>query len=227
MIKNGDIIELEFTGKLENGSVFDTTDPKIAKENHLNVENVKPVVIKVGKSEVPKGLDKELVGKEIGKEYVVKLKPEDAFGNKNRELIRTLSLSVFKKHNINPYPGLQLNADGYVGVVKSVSGGRVVVDFNHPLADHEVTYEFKVNRVLTDPEEKLDAVMEKFKIKGTFKKENDEYVLTLNMKNLTKEGVDFIKTMIKDFAGIDVKIPFDDKKKEAENEKNKNAEKKE
>ena len=63
--------------------------------------------------------------------------------------------SQFKAQNINPFPGLQLNIDGALATVRSVSGGRIVMDFNHPFAGKDVIYKFKILRLVTDPVDKI------------------------------------------------------------------------
>ena len=68
-------------------------------------------------------------------------------------------MSLFKKQNMNPYPGLQINADGMIGTVRSVSGGRINLDFNHPLAGRELVYTFKILKKVEDTKEKVNSVM--------------------------------------------------------------------
>ena len=65
----------------------------------------------------------------------------------------------FPKKKIKPFPGLQLDFDGALGTIRTVSGGRVVVDFNHPLAGRDVVYELKVRRMLSDDREKLKVLL--------------------------------------------------------------------
>ena len=160
-IKNHDFVEIEYTGKLkEDKIIFDTTNEKIAKENNLHSNaDYGPVIICIGEQQILKGLDKHLEGKEIGKEYNIDLTPEDAFGNKNAKLIQLIPTSKFKQQKIQPMPGMQLNIDGMVGTVKTVSGGRTLVDFNHPLAGKELVYTIKVNRIITDDKEKLSGYL--------------------------------------------------------------------
>ena len=147
-VSKKDFIEIEYTGKLkEDNIVFDTTDEKVAKENNLETHSgYEPVIICVGQEQLLKGIDKNLEGKDIGKEYDIEIKPEDAFGNKNAKLIQLIPTAKFKKQNIQPMPGIQLNIDGMVGTIKTVSGGRTLVDFNHPLAGKELLYKIKINK---------------------------------------------------------------------------------
>jgi FKBP-type peptidyl-prolyl cis-trans isomerase 2 len=156
VISKKDFVEIEYTGRLkEENIVFDTTDEKVAKENNLQGGEYGPVVICVGENQVLKGIDKNLEGKEIGKEYSLKIPPEDAFGTKDAKLIQLIPTNKFKQQNIQPMPGMQLNIDGIMGTVKTVSGGRTLVDFNHPLSGREMSYTVKVNKKITDDNEKL------------------------------------------------------------------------
>src|SRR3989344_2162387 len=157
-ISKGDFIEIEYTGRVkENGIIFDTTDGKLAKENELHGHDFGPVVICVGEGHVLPGIDKNLEGKEAGKNYELSVNPEDAFGSKSAKLIQLIPTNKFKRQNIQPMPGMQLNIDGMMGIVKTVSGGRTLVDFNHPLAGRALSYKVRINKKITDNKEKLSG----------------------------------------------------------------------
>lgn len=161
MIKKNDFIEIEYTGKLkDDGAVFDTTDEKIAKENHLYREDVEygPIIVCVGEKHVLKGIEEFIIGKDIG-DYSLDVKPEDAFGKKNAKLIQMIPLRKFTEHQIKPMPGLSVNVDGMMGLVKSASGGRILVDFNHPLSGKELAYTIKVKRIVTDKKEQVNSLL--------------------------------------------------------------------
>lgn len=160
-IKENDFIELEYTGKIKDGNiVFDTTQKDIAEKADILNPRVeyKPVVLCVGQEHILKGIDNALTGKEIDKEYTVELTPDNAFGKKKMELIQLIATGKFKKHGINPMPGLQVNIDNSVGVIKTVTGGRTLVDFNHPCAGKDVVYTFKALRIVTDVQTKMQAM---------------------------------------------------------------------
>ncbi|MFA6889323.1 MAG: peptidylprolyl isomerase [Candidatus Woesearchaeota archaeon] len=160
-IKENDFIELDYTGKIKDGNiVFDTTQKSIAHTaNILNPRvEYKPVVLCVGQEHILKGIDTALVGKEIGTDYTLELSPENAFGKKKMDLIQLIATHKFKKHGINPMPGLQVNIDNSVGIIKTVTGGRTLVDFNHPCAGKDVVYTFKALRVVTDVQTKVRAM---------------------------------------------------------------------
>ncbi|MFT4304866.1 MAG: FKBP-type peptidyl-prolyl cis-trans isomerase [Candidatus Woesearchaeota archaeon] len=155
-LKKGDFIKLDYTGKvLEENIIFDSTKEDIGKKENLNKKNYEPVTIIIGEGQVIKGLDESLVDKEIGKEYSINIIPEKAFGKKNTKLIQLISLSKFKRENIKPIPGLQVQIDNQTGIVKAVTGGRVMVDFNHPLSGKEVNYTFKILEKIENDKEKI------------------------------------------------------------------------
>ena len=161
-VKNNDFIEVEYTGRLkDDNSVFDTTDSETAKKSGLESENASygPVIVCVGEGHLIKGIDKAIVGKEEGKEYKFEFPPEEAFGKKDSKLIQLIPTGKFRQNKIQPVPGLQINIDGLVGTVKTVSGGRTLVDFNHPLAGKEVLYSLKIKKIVDDDREKLLAFL--------------------------------------------------------------------
>ena len=141
--------------------VFDTPDQKIAKTNDIYNEKMKygPITICIGEKNVLQGLDSELGDKDIDKEYEIVVSPDNAFGKKDPKKMKIVSMSLFRKQKMNPYPGLQINADGMIGTVRSVSGGRVNLDFNHPLAGRELVYTFKILKKVEDIKEKVNSVM--------------------------------------------------------------------
>ena len=147
LVKRQDFVEIEYTGIIkENGTIFDTTKDS-------------PAVICIGSNHVLNGLEEQLIGKETGKEYKIELSPENAFGRRNAKLIQLIPLNKFRQQNIEPMPGLQLNIDGLFGVIKTVSGGRCLVDFNHPLAGRDVIYHIKINRIVNEDKEKLNSIL--------------------------------------------------------------------
>jgi len=159
-IKKGDFIEIEYTGKLtEDGSVFDTTQKEVAMAHNLNKEaDYKPAVICIGEEHILPTLEQGLEGKSIGK-HKFNLEPDQAFGRKSAQLLKLVPIKVFKKQDIMPYPGLDVNVDGRYGIIRNVSGGRVIVDFNHPLSGRELTYNIEVKKFVTNDKEKIVALL--------------------------------------------------------------------
>lgn len=217
-ISKNDFIEIEFTG-LANNQIFDTTDKEEAKK--LGIEaDVKPLVVSVGNEMLLKGFDDYLEGKETGKKYSLKLSPEKAFGKRNPKMIRTMPIKVFHEKEINPYPGLTVQLDNYIAKILSVSGGRVIVDFNNPLAGKEIQYDFTIKRKINDDTEKINALQDFFfKQRFDFEVKHDEKSKTKKVifkKQEIKPFVDIFKQKFKDMTGLDFEI---EEKKEKEEEK--------
>ena len=161
-ISKRDFVEVEYTGKTkEDNIVFDTTDEKTAKDNNIHAAKMEygPVVVCIGENQILEGLDKELEGRETGKEYTIELTPEKAFGKKDVKLIRMIPASAFRKQSIDPQPGLEVNVDGVLGLVRRAGGGRCLVDFNHPLSGKDITYKIKINKIITDDKEKVKSYL--------------------------------------------------------------------
>lgn len=198
-IKEHDFIEVEYTAIIgDTSQVFDTTDEKTAKSADIYNKNTKynPVIICIGEYQILKGLDDSLIGKHIGeKEYKIELEPENAFGKKNPKLLQLISQSSFKKQNIMPYPGLQMNIDGIIGTVRTVTPGRVIVDFNHPLSGKKIIYKVKVIRKVTDVKERLDSILSFYAKDFKSEMHQEEAVISAN---IPKEAQEILKKKITD-----------------------------
>ncbi len=222
IVNDKDFIELEFTGRTKDEyEVFDTTNINIAREEGIYRKNKEygPVKICIGTGLLLQGLDKQLIGKEVGKKYTIEIKPEEAYGRKNPKLIQLIPLNAFRKDNIKPTPGLVVNVDGIEGVVRAVSGGRVIVDFNHPLASKKLVYEVEIKRKITDPKEKLESLLaiylnvkpEEIEIN---KEESKFKAIIKTNKKFNENYIKEIKDKIKEIAEIqDCELSFKEKNK--------------
>ncbi len=162
-IQKGDFIEVDFTGKIKDGEIFDSTlKEELDKLHHDHEIKAKPFVFCLGQGMFLESLDNFLIGKEIGKEYEIELEPEHAFGKRISSLIQKIPIKIFAEQKINPVPGIVFNFDGRAGKILTVSGGRVIVDFNHSLAGKTIIYKIQVLRKITDLNEKIKALNEFF-----------------------------------------------------------------
>ncbi|MDD5087004.1 MAG: peptidylprolyl isomerase [Candidatus Nanoarchaeia archaeon] len=228
MINKKDFVEIEYTGKVKDPDVvFDTTDEKKAKESDLYDKNATygPIIVCIGENQVIKGLDKSLEGKQTGKNYTVLVEPEDGFGKKDAKLIDLIATNKFIKQNIQPMPGLQVNMDGRIGTIKTVSGGRTLVDFNHPLSGKQLEYEFKINRIVDDDREKVKAIMDmSLNLKETEVEIKDKKAeIKMKIKqDLPKPVLDVIKNKITELVPSVKQVDFikkqDEKLKEKQQE---------
>jgi len=170
--KKKDFVSIEYTG-YSQGEVFDSNIAEDVKKIDPKAKPKETIVI-IGEGMVVPGLDLALEGKEVGKEYNISLAPKDAFGLRDRNLLKTIPLKVFTEQKISPYPGAVLNMDGMLAKIISISGARVMTDFNNPLAGKDVSYKFKVVKIISDDTEKAKAFFEgtfrfspEFEVKGT------------------------------------------------------------
>ncbi len=198
MINKNDFIEFRFTGKVKDGEIFDTNIKEDSEKAGLNIDN-NPFVICVGKGMVINGLDKELEGKELKKQYQIELPPEKAFKKRKRDLVKLIPLRVFREKNVNPQPGQTLALDDLLVRIISVSGGRILADFNNPLAGKTVIYNFQIEKKVEAIEKKVEALMNYFlKEKPDFEiKQNKIIIKNPNLKNF----VQMINEKFKDALG--------------------------
>ena len=211
-MKKGDFIEFNYTGKTKEGAVFDTTIKSIGEKLGLK-QTFKPIIICLGEGQTLPGLDQKLLEKEIGK-HTIELKPEEAFGKKDAKLIQLVSLSKFKKDGLNPFPGMQINVDDQLAIVKRVSGGRVLVDFNNPLAGQEVIYDIEILRTIDDTDLKLASyIANTF---GNVKHELKDNVATLYVhtevpEEIAKKFNEQFKKIIPELKEVKFKIEKENK----------------
>ena len=142
--------------------LYDTTSEDVAKEADIHNENYTyaPMAYIVGSKKLFPALEEAIDKADVGKEYEVLIPAEDAAGPRNPKLIEIYPLRDFYKQDINPYPGLQVTLGNRTGTVMSVGAGRVKVDFNSPLAGHDLLYKFTVTQILEEPAEKAKAIVE-------------------------------------------------------------------
>jgi len=211
-IKKKDFIEIEFTGKTKNGEVFDSTlkeelEKFYQSRNQEDKPQAKPFVFCVGQGMFLKALDDFLIDKEVGKEYEKELSPENAFGKRKPEFIQRIPARIFKEKGANPFPGASFNFDGRIGKVLAVSGGRIMVDFNHPLSGKNVIYKIKILRKIDNLNEKVKALNEFF-FKKDLKfeiKEKEKKIIFKSEKPFVKI-VELFKDKFKEILGFDVEI---------------------
>ena len=232
LIQKNDFIDITFTGRIKDGEIFDTNVKEDAEKIGLKF-NGKPLVICVGQGMVVAGFDNALEGKEIGKDYSIELQPKDAFQERQSNLVKLIPIKIFREKKINPYPGMTLNIDNMLVRVISVSGGRVLVDFNNILAGKTVIYTFKINRKIESPEEKVNAITEFFTGKTfSFKISDDKKQAIFKdegSEEIPKEYLNLIigslNDKFKDVLGLEM-IVEPDKTSEDKIEENKKPEEK-
>lgn len=151
-ITEGDSITIEYVGRFEDGSVFDTSRYAVAAEAGLdeaqdnNEDDYSPLSFTVGENEVIEGLDEAVVGMTDGEKSTVTIQPEKAYGEFNPEWVREYDAETFEGMVGNPPEvGMHVHAEnGMHGDVTAVRDDVVEVDFNHELADKTLVFEIEV-----------------------------------------------------------------------------------
>jgi FKBP-type peptidyl-prolyl cis-trans isomerase 2 len=223
--KKNDFIELEFTAKVKDGQVFDTTQADEALKSGLITEQdlKKPEIstrfhalkICIGQEQVLKALDKELEDKEIGKEYETEIKAKEAYGSRDAKLVRTVPLSAFEQY---PERGMFVNVNGIAAKVVSVMGGRVLIDMNHPLANKDLIYKFKILKILEDNKEKIQSFLEPFNIQQeSIEIKENKSIITIKEKVNEKLKQELSKK-IKEILGLEIEFLEKEEKKEEKQE---------
>lgn len=168
-MESGDFIYIDYVARIKDtGQIFDLTIEDVAKrEGIFNAEiKYRPVPVIVGAGFTLPGLEEALKGMAAGEKKTVEIPPEKAFGERKAELIRLVPISKFKEQNIGPVPGMpvELGVEGsrLRGRITSIAGGRVMVDFNHPLAGKELEYEIEIKNQIKDVDEKIKATVSSF-----------------------------------------------------------------
>ena len=188
-IQEQDFLEVNYTGILsDTAQIFDTTIPTVARKAQLpESDKLTPVIIQVGKHHLLPALEKQLIGKEIGVTFSVHLEAKEAFGVRHAALTQLVPTKKFKEQNIVPVPHLQVNIDGRIGVIRSVSGGRTLVDLNHPLAGKAVDYELAILRSVTEPKEQAEALLKLLGVPFTSTVVKEGGVLVVTQKEAIPE----------------------------------------
>lgn len=135
-IKKGNTVQVEYTGKLENGTIFDTNKGK------------DPLEFQAGSGQLIKGFDEAVIGMQKGQEKEIKIKPSEAYGEVNPDLLKEIPREQLPKEP-EPKAGMTLvigTPDGRrmpVKIVK-VSAKNVTIDLNHPLAGKTLIFLIKI-----------------------------------------------------------------------------------
>ncbi len=180
-VEDGALVRVEFEGKVkQTGKIFDTTDEDVAKKEGIYNKDAKygPHMIVFGKGQMLPGLEEKVKGMNEGEEKEIELGPKDAFGERKKDLVRVMPAASFRKQGLNPTPGMVVSLDNQAATIKSINSGRVVVDFNHPLAGEDVVYRMKVNEVIAEPRKMIESLLEAHELKAEYTIDNGLMLIT-------------------------------------------------
>ncbi len=135
-VKSGDRIKVHYTGKMEDGTVFDSSKGR------------QPLEFNVGLGQVIPGFEKGVMGMEIGDSKTVVIPPEQGYGKVREDLIADVNKSDFPE-NITPEIGKKLQIEQDDGsklhvTITRVGEEKVTLDANHPLAGKTLTFDIEL-----------------------------------------------------------------------------------
>lgn len=132
-VKIGDAVKVHYSGKFDDGQVFDTS------------EGNDPLGFTVGAGHVIPGFDAALVGMQVGETKNVVIPAEQAYGERMEELVQTISREQFNLGDITPELGMAVEMQTPQGtiplVITELTEDNVTLDANHPLAGEELHFD--------------------------------------------------------------------------------------
>lgn len=200
-LQKGDFILIEYTAKVkETNEVFDTTNEETAKKEHLHKEGelYEPKLIVIGEGWMLKTLDEAFPTMKLGKATTVEIAPDKAFGARDPEKVKRVPLKQLLAKGINPAIGMRIEYGGKNASVRSIGAGRVLLDFNLPLAGKTLVYDVTVQKKLAAKEDKMGALIHRripIAEAAKFKLTIEENALTVEMPEETfyLEGIQVAK----------------------------------
>lgn len=134
MIEQGNIITVNYTGKFQDGEIFDTSEGR------------GPLRFKVGSGQLIPGFEIAVMGKEVGDKITTNITPEEGYGSVREDLIVSVPLD---KMPGSVEVGQALEAQGEDGqsaqvFVKEITEDSVVIDANHPLAGKDLVFDIEI-----------------------------------------------------------------------------------
>ncbi|EZQ04764.1 MULTISPECIES: peptidylprolyl isomerase [Acidianus] len=201
MFKDNDFIYIDYVAKIKDtGEVIDTTIEEEAKKaNVYNTEQkYKPLLVILGEHRVIPGLEEALYNLNENEEKEFEIQPEKAYGNRDPSKVKIVSLSELKRQGINPRPNMIVRVEGGgYATIRSVTGGRVVLDLNHPYAGRTLMYKVKVVKVLKEPKEKVDALIERWfkenKLNTEILQDSKNVKITIPKDYFLVDGIEIVK----------------------------------
>lgn len=141
-IKKGDKVKVHYNGTLEDGTVFDSSE-----------KHAEPLEFEIGAGQIIKGFEDAVLQMKKGQEKDVKIKPSEAYGEHNAQLIRKVPKDQLPKGQelkagmmlaVRLPNGMQLPAK-----IMDVENDSVTIDFNHPLAGKTLNFRIKVVEIVS------------------------------------------------------------------------------
>lgn len=138
--KNGDTVRIHYTGKLDDGTEFDSSAGR------------DPLEFTLGDGDIIPGFEAAVVGMSAGDNKTVEIASNDAYGPRHEEGVQEVERSVIPDE-IELKVGAQLQATGPDGnplmmIVTDLNDSHVTLDANHPLAGHDLTFDIELVEIV-------------------------------------------------------------------------------
>ena len=149
--QQGDRVKVNFTGKLDDGTVVDASidccEDEGCEDEGCDCETG-PAEFTIGDEEVVPGMEKALIGMAPGEKKTVRLTCEEAYGERDEEMVMEVERSEIPEE-IAPEIGQTLEltdeeGEAFLVTVTDITDTEVVLDANHPLAGIDITYEIEL-----------------------------------------------------------------------------------
>mgnify|MGYP001353574904 FL=1 len=139
MIKEGSKVKVHYTGKLEDGKVFDTSSDK------------DPIEVLLGEGTLIKGFESGLLGMNIGEKKTIEVEPKDAYGDYVEGRVQEVEKSKLPE---DIKVGMVLQATSEAGSmviqIKEIKDDTAILDANHPLAGRKLIFDLEVVELSND-----------------------------------------------------------------------------
>lgn len=134
--QKGSKVTLHYTGKLTDGTVFDSSEGR------------EPLEFTIGERQVIPGFEAAVNGMEAGESKTVTIECDQAYGRRTEDRIMTVALKDLEL-DFNPKQGDQLTLQREDGqqlmvTVTDINESEMTLDANHPLADHDLVFEINL-----------------------------------------------------------------------------------
>ena len=139
-MKKGTIVHIDYDlYNADTESLLETTREDVAKEHEIHDarRTYKPMITVIGDGRLIKGFEEHLESAKEKEEYTFDIEPEDAYGERDGNLVETVGMNVLMRSVRDPDTlaiGSQVEINGRSGVLQMARAGRARIDYNHPLA---------------------------------------------------------------------------------------------
>ncbi len=139
-VQKGDTVRVHYTGKLDDGTVFDSSEGR------------EPLEFTVGAEQVIPGFEQAVEGMEEGETRSVTIPAGDAYGEHREDLVVVIPRNQLPP-DIEPEVGMQLQVreptgQSFVVTVTAFDDETVTLDANHPLAGKDLTFDIEVVEII-------------------------------------------------------------------------------